>query len=114
MTKHASTYDHRLRKMGHPVRSAIPKPEIGKLVVGWVTTSEYLLLYVFEVFSLEVSTSAVEMLDLLVPSPIVDSKTVRRICYFVVIMGRHYFSYTLLFSFVTFYTDFVFISVHLA
>ena len=41
------TYDHRLRKIGHPVRSAIHKPQIGRLVVGWVTTSEYLLLYVF-------------------------------------------------------------------
>ena len=41
-----STYDHRLRKTGHPVRSAIHKPQIGRLVVGWVTTSESLLLYV--------------------------------------------------------------------
>jgi hypothetical protein len=40
-------YDHRLRRTGHPVRSAIHKPQIGRLVVGWVTTSEYLLLYVF-------------------------------------------------------------------
>ena len=40
------TYDHRLRNTGHPVRSAIHKPQIGRLVVGWVTTSEYLLLYV--------------------------------------------------------------------
>jgi hypothetical protein len=42
-----ATYDHRLRRTGHPVRSAIHKPQIGRLVVGWVTTSEYLLLYVF-------------------------------------------------------------------
>jgi hypothetical protein len=42
----AVTYDHRLRRTGHPVRSAIHKPQIGRLVVGWVTTSEYLLLYV--------------------------------------------------------------------
>jgi hypothetical protein len=42
------TYDHRLRRIGHPVRSAIHKPQIGRLVVGWVTTSEYLLLYVFD------------------------------------------------------------------
>ena len=41
-----NTYDHRLRKTGHPVRSAIHKPQIGRLVVGWVTTSESLLLYV--------------------------------------------------------------------
>jgi hypothetical protein len=42
-----STYDHRLERTGHPVRSAIHNLEIGRLVVGWVTTSEYLLLYVF-------------------------------------------------------------------
>src|SRR4051794_3692839 len=35
----AGTYDHRLRRIGHPVRSAIHKPQIGRLVVGWVTTS---------------------------------------------------------------------------
>jgi hypothetical protein len=40
------TYDHRLKRIGHPVRSAIHKLEIGGLVVGWVTTSEYPLLYV--------------------------------------------------------------------
>jgi hypothetical protein len=44
------TYDHRLRRIGHPVRSAIHKPQIGRLVVGWVTTSEYLLLYVLASF----------------------------------------------------------------
>ena len=43
-------YGHRLRRIGHPVRSAIHKPQIGRLVVGWVTTSEYLLLYVFAIF----------------------------------------------------------------
>lgn len=43
----SSTYDHRLRKLGHPVRSAILKTQIGKLVVEWVTISESLLLYVF-------------------------------------------------------------------
>ena len=43
----ASTYDHRLRRIGHPVRSASHKPQIGGLVVGWVTTSESLLLYVY-------------------------------------------------------------------
>ena len=46
----AVTYDHRLRNTGHPVRSAIHKPQIGRLVVGWVTTSESLLLYVFAFF----------------------------------------------------------------
>ncbi len=47
------TYDHRLRRIGHPVRFAIHKPQIGRLVVGWVTTSEYLLLYVFVFLPLE-------------------------------------------------------------
>jgi hypothetical protein len=46
-TSTSSTYDHRFKRIGHPVRSAIHKLEIGRLVVGWVTTSEYLLLYVF-------------------------------------------------------------------
>jgi hypothetical protein len=48
--KKAVTYDHRLRRKGDPVRSRILKPQIGRLVVGWVTTSEYLLLYVFYFF----------------------------------------------------------------
>jgi hypothetical protein len=42
-----STYDHRVWKTGLPVRSAVLKPHAGRLVVGWVTTSESLLLYVF-------------------------------------------------------------------
>ena len=42
-----STYDHRLVKTGHPVRSAILKHQIGRSVVEWVTISESLLLYVF-------------------------------------------------------------------
>jgi hypothetical protein len=51
------TYDHRLERTGHPVRSAIHKLEIGRLVVGWVTTSEYLLLYVlFVCFCLSLPT----------------------------------------------------------
>jgi hypothetical protein len=41
------TYDHRLMRIGHRVRSAIHKHQIGRLVVGWVTTSEYLLSHVF-------------------------------------------------------------------
>ena len=40
------TYDHRLKNIGHPVRSAILKLQIDGLVVGWVTTSEFPLLYV--------------------------------------------------------------------
>ncbi len=43
-----ATYDHRLERFGHPVRSAIHKLQTGGLVVGWVTTSEYPLLHVFE------------------------------------------------------------------
>ena len=44
--QHFYTYDHRLVRTGHPVRSAILKHQIGRSVVGWVTTSESLLLYV--------------------------------------------------------------------
>ena len=45
-----SAIDHRTWKTGLPVRSAVLKPCAGRLVVGWVTTSEYLLLIVFVVF----------------------------------------------------------------
>jgi hypothetical protein len=38
--------DHRTWKTGLPVRSAVLKPCAGRLVVGWVTTSESLLLIV--------------------------------------------------------------------
>ena len=41
-----STYGHRLKNNQHPVRSAKDKLQIDQLVVGWVTTSEYWLLYV--------------------------------------------------------------------
>ncbi|KUM56598.1 hypothetical protein ACN42_g10609 [Penicillium freii] len=41
------TYDHRVWKTGLPVRSAVLKPHAGELVVGWVTTSESSLLYVY-------------------------------------------------------------------
>ncbi|PWY69635.1 hypothetical protein BO94DRAFT_477670, partial [Aspergillus sclerotioniger CBS 115572] len=43
----STTYDHRVWRTGLPVRSAVLKPHAGRLVVGWVTTSESLLLYVF-------------------------------------------------------------------
>ena len=43
----SSTCDHRVWKTGLPVRSAVLKPHAGELVVGWVTTSESSLLYVF-------------------------------------------------------------------
>ena len=46
------TYDHRLVRTGHPVRSAILKHQIGRSVVGWVTTSESLLLYVSHCFAI--------------------------------------------------------------
>jgi hypothetical protein len=41
------TYDHWQRNTLRPVRSAYIKPLTGGLVVRWVTTSEYPLLYVF-------------------------------------------------------------------
>ena len=46
------TYDHRTLKTRLPVRSALFKQRTGGLVVRWVTTSEYLLLYVFGFFSI--------------------------------------------------------------
>jgi hypothetical protein len=45
-----STYDHRTLKTRLPVRSALFKQRTGGLVVRWVTTSEYPLLYVFFFF----------------------------------------------------------------
>jgi hypothetical protein len=41
------TYDHRTLKIELPVRSAVLKQCTGGLVVRWVTTGEYPLLYVF-------------------------------------------------------------------
>ena len=41
------TYDHRLQKIGDPVRSPLHKLQIGTLVVEWVTIRESVLLYVF-------------------------------------------------------------------
>ena len=52
----SSTYDHRLMRTGHPVRSAILKHQIGRSVVEWVTISEPLLLYVFDPFLLNFSS----------------------------------------------------------
>ena len=49
-TSPISTYGHRLKNNRHPVRSAKDKLQIDQLVVGWVTTSEYWLLYVFVLF----------------------------------------------------------------
>lgn len=43
----SSTYGHRIKRTQVPVRSLIDKFDIGELVVGWVTTSESPLLYVF-------------------------------------------------------------------
>jgi hypothetical protein len=43
--------DHRVWKIGLPVRSAVLKPYAGRLVVGWVTTSESLLLIVLQFLS---------------------------------------------------------------
>jgi hypothetical protein len=44
------TYDHRTLKTRLPVRSTLFKQRTGGLVVRWVTTSEYPLLYVFCAF----------------------------------------------------------------
>ena len=44
----ALAIDHRTKKIGLPVRSAILKLRAGWLVVGWVTTSESPLLIVFD------------------------------------------------------------------
>jgi hypothetical protein len=41
------TYDHRTLRTELPVRSAVLKQCTGGLVVRWVTTGEYPLLYVF-------------------------------------------------------------------
>ncbi|KAJ9158440.1 hypothetical protein NKR19_g3313 [Coniochaeta hoffmannii] len=47
-TNHTTaTYDHRRRKTRDPVRSPTDKPAIVRLVLGWVTTGESLMLYVF-------------------------------------------------------------------
>jgi hypothetical protein len=43
-----SAIDHRAWKTELPVRSVVLKPCAGRLVVGWVTTSEYLRLIVFD------------------------------------------------------------------
>jgi hypothetical protein len=45
-----ATYDHRTLKIELPVRSAVLKQCTGGLVVRWVTTGEYPLLYVFDFF----------------------------------------------------------------
>jgi hypothetical protein len=46
----SSTYDHSFQRTRDPVRSPIDKLESDRLVVGWVTTSESLLLYVLLYF----------------------------------------------------------------
>ena len=45
----SSTYDHRRGTLPDPVCSPHVKPSTGGLVVRWVTTGEYPLLYVFAV-----------------------------------------------------------------
>ncbi|TID24163.1 hypothetical protein E6O75_ATG02528 [Venturia nashicola] len=42
----SDTYGHRIKKARIPVRSFLDKLDIGGVVVGWVTTSEFPLLYV--------------------------------------------------------------------
>jgi hypothetical protein len=60
---HSFTYDHRTLKIELPVRSAVLKQCTGGLVVRWVTTSEYPLLYVFDFFWLVVSNEDEEEKD---------------------------------------------------
>ena len=56
---HSSTYDHRHWKTRDPVRSPLDKPATARLVVGWVTTSESLVLYVFALFEAFLALKAV-------------------------------------------------------
>ena len=51
MLPYDNMYDQRLWKARDPVCSPIDKPETARLVVGWVTTSESLVLYAFLFFS---------------------------------------------------------------
>ena len=46
-TPGTDTYDHRSQKTEDPVRSPVLKLRTGRLVLWWVTTWEYRLLYVF-------------------------------------------------------------------
>jgi hypothetical protein len=50
----AGTYDHSSQKIRDPVRSPLVKLRSGRLVVGSVTTSEYRLLYVLFLPSVDV------------------------------------------------------------
>ena len=52
LATHTSTYDHTHLRTRDPVRSPIDKKVRARLVVGWVTTSESLVLYVFLFLSL--------------------------------------------------------------
>ena len=63
------TYDHRLMRTGHPVRSAILKHQIGKSVVEWVTISESLLLYVSRYFGLDLDDFVLSRLGFLTFPP---------------------------------------------
>ena len=49
---YGNMYDQRLWKARDPVCSPIDKPETARLVVGWVTTSESLVLYMYFFFFL--------------------------------------------------------------
>ena len=48
----SSTYGHRSQKTEDPVRSPVLKLRTGRLVLWWVTTWEYRLLYVLHFYSL--------------------------------------------------------------
>ena len=56
-TNFVFTYDHRILNPALPVRSAVLKQDTGGLVVRWVTTGEYPLLYVFDIFWLLASST---------------------------------------------------------
>ena len=51
---HNSTYDHRSQNTDDPVRSRVLKLRTGRLVLRWVTTGEYRLLYVLLFWQFEV------------------------------------------------------------
>ena len=67
LTQEPSTYDHTHWKTRDPVRSPIDKPVRARLVVGSVTTSESLVLYVsfFFLFLLFYNQSRLEVRRLL-------------------------------------------------
>jgi hypothetical protein len=66
------TYDHRTLKTRLPVRSALFKQRTGGLVVRWVTTSEYPLLYVFCYFIFVNDVDKERKVALKIPNAVMD------------------------------------------